>query len=64
MVPSEHQKRLPQKKFPRLHHKEYRQGNFSIYGNTAQFPPCGLSTAPAAAALRIMRYCLIGYAPF
>ena len=30
---------------------------FSL-GNTAQFPPCGLSTAPAAAALRIMRYCL------
>ena len=30
-------------------------------GNTAQFPPCGLSTAPAAAALRIMRYCLIFY---
>jgi hypothetical protein len=28
-----------------------------LYGNTAQFPPCGLSTAPAAAALRIMRYC-------
>ena len=28
-----------------------------IYGNTAQFPPCGLSTAPTAAALRIMRYC-------
>ena len=27
-------------------------------GNTAQFPPDGLSTAPAAAALRIMRYCL------
>mgnify|MGYP005916481221 FL=1 len=26
-------------------------------GNTAQFPPYGLSTAPAAAALRIMRYC-------
>ncbi|MDD6874551.1 MAG: hypothetical protein PUD46_03220 [Subdoligranulum sp.] len=22
------------------------------YGNTAQFPPCGLSTAPAAAAPR------------
>ena len=21
-----------------------------LYGNTAQFPPCGLSTAPAAAA--------------
>ena len=30
-----------------------------VYGNTAQFPPCGLSTAPAAAALRIVRYCLI-----
>ena len=30
-----------------------------IYGNTAQFPPSGLSTASAAAALRIMRYCLI-----
>ena len=29
-----------------------------IKGNTAQFPPDGLSTAPAAAALRIMRYCL------
>ena len=28
-------------------------------GNTAQFPPDGLSTAPAAAALRIMRYCPI-----
>ena len=28
-----------------------------IYGNTAQFPPYGSSTAPAAAALRIMRYC-------
>ena len=27
-------------------------------GNTAQFPPDGLSTAPAAVALRIMRYCL------
>jgi len=26
-------------------------------GNTAQFPPYGLSTAPAAAAFRIMRYC-------
>ena len=31
------------------------QGDF--LGNTAQFPPDGLSTAPAAAALRIMRYC-------
>ena len=31
----------------------------NTYGNTAQFPPNGLSTAPAAAALRIMRYCLI-----
>jgi hypothetical protein len=31
------------------------QGDF--LGNTAQFPPYGLSTAPAAAALRIMRYC-------
>ena len=29
-----------------------------IKGNTAQFPPDGLSTAPAAAALRIVRYCL------
>ena len=29
-----------------------------IEGNTAQFPPNGSSTAPAAAALRIMRYCL------
>ena len=28
-----------------------------FHGNTAQFPPDGLSTAPAAAALRIMRYC-------
>ena len=26
-------------------------------GSTAQFPPYGSSTAPAAAALRIMRYC-------
>jgi len=25
-------------------------GNAVTYGNTAQFPPCGLSTAPAAAA--------------
>jgi len=25
-------------------------GLLFIYGNTAQFPPCGLSTAPAAAA--------------
>ena len=24
--------------------------NDFVYGNTAQFPPCGLSTAPAAAA--------------
>ena len=30
-----------------------------VYGNTARFPPDGLSTAPAAAALRIVRYCLI-----
>ena len=30
---------------------------FMPYGNTAQFPPCGLSTA--VSALRIMRYCLI-----
>ena len=37
---------------------EIRQ-NLIFKGNTAQFPPCGLSTAPAAAALRIMRYCLI-----
>ena len=29
-----------------------------IKGNTAQFPPDGLSTAPAAAALRIVRCCL------
>ena len=36
---------------------EIRQ-NLIFKGNTAQFPPCGLSTAPAAAALRIMRYCL------
>ena len=35
---------------------EIRQ-NLIFKGNTAQFPPCGLSTAPAAAALRIMRYC-------
>ena len=32
---------------------------FIAYGNTAQFPPDGLSTAPAATALRIVRYCLI-----
>ena len=28
------------------------RGVFLFYGNTAQFPPCGLSTAPAAAAPR------------
>ena len=33
--------------------------NRPTYGNTAQFPPSGLSTASAAAALRIMRYCPI-----
>ena len=32
-----------------------------FYGNTAQFPSYGLSTAPAAAALRIMWYCLTFY---
>ena len=28
-----------------------------VYGNTAQFPPDGLSTTAAAAALRIMWHC-------
>ena len=36
-----------------------RFASFFPYGNTAQFPPSGLSTASAAAALRIMRYCPI-----
>ena len=31
------------------HMKETMKAKKS-YGNTAQFPPCGLSTAPAAAA--------------
>ena len=48
------------KKAPALQQRAFAHntGNYS-YGNTAQFPPNGLSTAPAAAALRIMRYCLI-----
>jgi len=33
------------------------EGAAKPLGNTAQFPPDGLSTVPAAAALRIMRYC-------
>ena len=48
------------KKAPALQQRAFAHntGNYS-YGNTAQFPPNGLSTAPAAAALRIMRYCPI-----
>ncbi|MDD6949178.1 MAG: hypothetical protein PUI75_09145 [Subdoligranulum sp.] len=37
------------------YYKQRFQGTFSplfSIGNTAQFPPCGLSTAPAAAAPR------------
>ena len=33
------------------------EGAAKPLGNTAQFPPDGLSTVPAAAALRIMRHC-------
>ena len=40
-----------------------RGRSFYSFGNTAQFPPCGLSTAPAAAALRIMRYCPLFFNP-
>ena len=37
--------------------KIYGSHKSSFYlGNTAQFPPYGLSTVPAAATLRIMRY--------
>jgi len=34
---------------PTVEHS-HRQGGWLLLGNTAQFPPCGLSTAPAAAA--------------
>ena len=34
------------------------EGAAKPLGNTAQFPPDGLSTVPAAAALRIMRIAL------
>jgi hypothetical protein len=33
------------------------EGAAKPLGNTVQFPPDGLSTVPAAAALRIMRDC-------
>ena len=33
---------------PTVEHS-HRQGGWLLLGNTAQFPPCGLSTAPAAA---------------
>ena len=39
---------------PTVEHS-HRQGGWLLLGNTAQFPPCGLSTAPAVAA-RHLRY--------
>jgi hypothetical protein len=40
--------------FQILHHGN-SAGSFDVLlGNTAQFPPCGLSTAPAAAARHLL----------